>query len=59
MQQENLLKTEKVHLKFEKEAIRAIAEYAFEINQNTENIGARRLHAIVEKVMEEISFDAP
>lgn len=36
-----------------------MAEFAFEINQHTENIGARRLHAIVEKVMEEISFEAP
>lgn len=47
MQQENLMKSENVDLKFEKDAIRKMAEYAFEINQNTENIGARRLHAIV------------
>lgn len=35
-----------------------MAEYAYEMNQNTENIGARRLHAIVEKILEDISFDA-
>lgn len=47
MQQSNLLKVENINLKFDPEAIKKMAEFAFEINQNTENIGARRLHAIV------------
>lgn len=59
MQQTNLFKSEKVDLKFETASIRTMAEYAYNMNQNTENIGARRLHAVVEKVLEDISFDAP
>lgn len=51
MQQENLLEMENIRLKFDREAVRRMAEFAYELNQNTENIGARRLHAIVEKVM--------
>jgi ATP-dependent HslUV protease ATP-binding subunit HslU len=58
MQQQNLLKAENVNLKFDNDAIKKMAEYAYEMNQNTENIGARRLHAIVEKILEDISFDA-
>lgn len=58
MQQQNLLKAENVTLKFDNDAIKKMAEYAYEMNQNTENIGARRLHAIVEKILEDISFDA-
>ncbi|GBD03575.1 ATP-dependent protease ATPase subunit HslU [bacterium HR19] len=54
-----LLKTEDVEVDFTDDAIVKIAEYAYKINSSTENIGARRLHTIVEKVMEDISFDAP
>ena len=51
MQQENLLKMEGVNLQFDKESVRQMALQAFEMNQTHENLGARRLHAIVEKVM--------
>jgi ATP-dependent HslUV protease ATP-binding subunit HslU len=54
-----LLKTEKVGLTFLPEAVEAIAEIAMRVNASTENIGARRLYTIMEKLLEEISFDAP
>jgi ATP-dependent HslUV protease ATP-binding subunit HslU len=54
-----LLKTEGVELKFKKDAIETIARIAYEVNQKTEDIGARRLHTIMEKVMEDLSFNAP
>jgi len=57
-QYEALLATEGVRLKFEDEAIAEIAEIAYQLNQTTENIGARRLTTVMEKLMEEISFDA-
>lgn len=47
MQQENLLEMENIRLRFDREAVKRMAEFAYELNQNTENIGARRLHAIV------------
>ena len=50
--------TEKVDLVFDEEGIDKIAELATEINQNIENIGARRLHTIMEKLLEDISFSA-
>ena len=53
-----LLGTEKVDLNFDENGINKIAELATEINQNVENIGARRLHTIMEKLLEEISFTA-
>ncbi|MCK4607852.1 MAG: HslU--HslV peptidase ATPase subunit, partial [Gammaproteobacteria bacterium] len=53
-----LLKTEKVKLKFYKDAIKRIAEIAFQVNETTENIGARRLHTVLERLLEEISFTA-
>ena len=53
-----LLATEKVELTFEENGINKIAELATEINQNIENIGARRLHTIMEKLLEDISFTA-
>jgi len=53
-----LLGTEKVDLIFEKDGINKIAELATEINQNIENIGARRLHTVMEKLLEDISFSA-
>ncbi len=58
-QYKELLKTEGVTLEFTDDAIEKIAEMAFEVNERTENIGARRLHTVLEKLMEEISFEAP
>ena len=54
-----LLKTEKIKLKFSKDSIEEIAKLATEINSNIENIGARRLHTVLEKLIENISFTAP
>jgi len=54
-----LLGTEELELRFSEEAIRAIAETAAEINASAENIGARRLYTVLEKLLEEISFEAP
>ena len=54
-----LLETEGIQIEFSDEAIRRIAEVAFEVNQNTDNIGARRLHTILEKLLEDLSFEAP
>ncbi len=53
-----LLATEEVSLLFSDEGIRRIAEIAFQVNESTENIGARRLHTILERLLEEISFSA-
>lgn len=58
-QYEALLSTEGVELVFEDEAVDRIAEMAREVNDQTENIGARRLHTLIEKLLEEVSFDAP
>ena len=54
-----LIKTEGVELRFTPEAVEEIAEIATEVNQRDENIGARRLHTIMEKILEEVSFEAP
>jgi ATP-dependent HslUV protease ATP-binding subunit HslU len=54
-----LLKTEGIALSFEDAAISAVAAYAEEVNNKTENIGARRLHTLMEKLLEDILFDAP
>src|ERR1700687_1706449 len=54
-----LLETEGVKLEFSKDALEEIARFAFRVNEGTENIGARRLHTIMERVLDEISFDAP
>jgi ATP-dependent HslUV protease ATP-binding subunit HslU len=54
-----LLKTENVKIEFKKDAVREIASMAFKVNHATENIGARRLYTIVEKLLEDISFNAP
>ena len=51
--------TEGVKLNFTDDAITALAETAFRTNQNCQNIGARRLHSAMEKLMETLSFDAP
>lgn len=58
-QYKELLKTEEVILEFTDDAIDKIAEYAFKLNSEMENIGARRLHTILEKLLEDISFNAP
>jgi ATP-dependent HslUV protease ATP-binding subunit HslU len=57
-QYEALLATENVTLEFSTDAVRRLAEIAWQVNERTENIGARRLHTVMEKLLEEISFDA-
>jgi ATP-dependent HslUV protease ATP-binding subunit HslU len=57
-QYQALLATEGLQLEFRPEAIRRIAEIAFQVNESTENIGARRLYTVLEKLLEEISFEA-
>jgi ATP-dependent HslUV protease ATP-binding subunit HslU len=57
-QYEALLATENIKLEFSSDAVRRIAEIAWQVNERTENIGARRLHTVMEKLLEEISFDA-
>ena len=57
-QYQALLATEGLHVEFRPEAIRRLAEIAFQVNEKTENIGARRLYTVLEKLLEEISFDA-
>jgi ATP-dependent HslUV protease ATP-binding subunit HslU len=54
-----LLETEGISLSFTEDAIAEIAEIASLVNQRMENIGARRLHTIMERLLDEISFDAP
>ena len=54
-----LLDTEGVKLEFTAEALQEVANFAFRVNEGTENIGARRLHTIMERVLDKISFDAP
>ncbi len=58
-QYEVLLNTEGVDIEFTDDAIKLIAKDAFEVNERTENIGARRLHTLMEKLLESISFEAP
>jgi ATP-dependent HslUV protease ATP-binding subunit HslU len=58
-QYEALLGADGVELEFRPEAIRAIAEMAVRVNEATENIGARRLHTVMERLLEELSFEAP
>jgi ATP-dependent HslUV protease ATP-binding subunit HslU len=53
-----LLATEGVTLEFETSGVQRLAEVAFEVNQRTENIGARRLHTVMERLLESVSFDA-
>jgi ATP-dependent HslUV protease ATP-binding subunit HslU len=57
-QYEALLETEGVKLEFTTDAIKRLAEIAFAVNEKTENIGARRLHTVMEKLLEDVSFDA-
>jgi ATP-dependent HslUV protease ATP-binding subunit HslU len=58
-QYEALLETEGIQIEFSDDAIRKIAEVAYDVNQNTDNIGARRLQTILEKLLEDLSFEAP
>jgi ATP-dependent HslUV protease ATP-binding subunit HslU len=58
-QYEALLATEGVELAFGEDAVEALAEFAFQVNQTTQNIGARRLYTIMERLLEELSFEAP
>jgi ATP-dependent HslUV protease ATP-binding subunit HslU len=54
-----LLGTEGIGLEFTPDGVEALADIAFEVNRTTQNIGARRLHTILERVVEEISYEAP
>src|SRR5947199_10217106 len=54
-----LLETEGVKLEFTRAALEEIARFAFRVNEGTENIGSRRLHTIMERLLDEISFSAP
>jgi ATP-dependent HslUV protease ATP-binding subunit HslU len=58
-QYEALLETEGVTITFTDDAVHALAEYAFQVNQRMQNIGARRLNTIMERLLEELSFEAP
>ncbi len=58
-QYQALLQTENVELVFERDGIETLAGYAFDVNQKTQNIGARRLYTIMERLLEELSFEAP
>ena len=57
-QYQALLETEGTRLEFSEDGIRRIAEVAWQVNESTENIGARRLHTVLERLLEEISFSA-
>ena len=59
LQYQALLETEGIRLEFDGDAVHELARTATRVNEQTENIGARRLHTIMEKLLEEISFDAP
>src|SRR5690606_40635107 len=58
-QYQALLKTEGINVVFTDKAVNRIAEIAYQVNQDTDNIGARRLHTILEKLLEDLSFEAP
>ncbi|MEW4384358.1 ATP-dependent protease ATPase subunit HslU [Staphylococcus epidermidis] len=58
-QYEAMLQTEEVTVNFSEDAIQRLAEIAYQVNQDTDNIGARRLHTILEKMLEDLSFEAP
>ena len=57
-QTQALLETEQVHVEFAADGIRRIAEIAWQVNEKTENIGARRLHTVLEKLLDHVSFEA-
>ena len=58
-QYQALMDTESVRLSFEADGVDALADYAYQVNQTTQNIGARRLYTIMERLLEELSFEAP
>ncbi len=58
-QQVELLQTEGVQLEFTEDGIQRLAEIAYQVNESTENIGARRLHTVMERLLEDVSFEAP
>jgi len=58
-QYQALLATEEVNLQFAEDGVRRIAEIAYQVNESTENIGARRLHTVLERLLEAVSFEAP
>ena len=58
-QYRELLKTEGLHVEFLEDGIKRIAEISWSVNEKTENIGARRLHTVLEKILDEVAFDAP
>ena len=58
-QYQALLLTEGIEIVFTEDAVRAIADLAAQVNENSENIGARRLHTVLEKLLDTISFEAP
>ena len=53
-----LIKTEGVNLKFTSNGVKRLAEVAYQVNENTDNIGASRLHTVLERLLETISFEA-
>lgn len=59
IQYQAMLATEGVELVFEQDAVEALASYAYQVNRSTQNIGARRLYTIMERMLEELSFEAP
>ena len=59
LQYTELLRTEGVELEFKEDGVRTIAEYAAKVNQRSDDIGARRLYTVMEKLLEHLSFDAP
>jgi len=54
-----LLNTEGVEVSFTQDGIQRLAEIAYQVNESTENIGARRLHTVMERLLEEVSYSAP
>jgi len=54
-----LMQTEGIDIVFEPDAVEALASFAYQVNQTTQNIGARRLYTIMERLLEELSFEAP
>jgi len=59
VQYKALMETEGFTINFTEDGVKQIARSAFEVNENAENIGARRLHTIMERLLEDISFTAP
>jgi ATP-dependent HslUV protease ATP-binding subunit HslU len=58
-QYQALLETENVKLHFTADGVESVADYAYQVNQTAQNIGARRLYTILERMLEELSFEAP